>query len=109
MQLTCDVVIIEITPVYAQISFDSCVRIGAVLAIQVGFPTIHGAGVIGIQADGAPSAAITAGLSGLLQDPNGKIFIKGLLSRIFATGRLLIMILLSGNTPNGIGAVPNEH
>lgn len=75
----------------------------------VGEPTIQGAGVTGIQADGAPSAAITAGLAGLVHRPNGGILTIGILLIILAAGLPLIKIRFSGNTLIGTGATPNEH
>lgn len=72
-------------------------------------PGIHGAGVRGTHAEGAPKAAITAGFVGLEHIPKGMIFNIGLLSIIDAAGMPPISMRFIGSTVSGVGATPNEH
>lgn len=96
-------------PPQAQMSLEELLSIGMDPAKTVGFPTIQGAGVTGIQGDGAPSFAITVGFAGLVHMPNEGMLSSGILSIILAAGRPDIMILLRGSTLSGTGAAPNEH
>lgn len=68
---------------------------------------MHGIGVSTPSA--AAVAAATVGLAMLLHIPNGRMFTNGLLSIIFAIGRLLTIVRLVGNTFSVAGAMPNEQ
>ncbi len=81
----------------------------------IGFPGDQGAAVAGTQACGLSTpeggvavAAATAGFAGLLQTPNGIILTIGLLSIIFANGRVWTT-LFCGVTINVEGAAPIVH
>jgi hypothetical protein len=81
----------------------------------VGAPGAQGAGVTGIHGIGvstpiaADVAAATVGFAMLLHIPNGMMLTMGTLSMMFAAGMLPVIILLTGNTTNVLGARPNEH
>jgi hypothetical protein len=81
-----------ITPAHIHISLLSLLRQGILPINTVGFPTIQGATVTGIQGIGVrtPKAAVvaaaTVGFAMLLQTPNGVILRNGLLSIILAAG-----------------------
>lgn len=68
---------------------------------------MHGMGVNVPKA--ADVAAATTGFTSERHKPNGKMFTMGLLSIIFACGRLLFSTLLTGNTTNDEGAKPMLH
>jgi hypothetical protein len=93
----------------------SLVSAGMFLIRTVGLPGIQGITVAGIQGIGvstpiaAEVAAATVGFAGDWHMPNGRMFIKGLLSMILAAGWLDSKTILSGNTTRVEGARPQLH
>src|ERR1700733_7161707 len=81
----------------------------------VGAPAIHGAGVAGMQGIGvstpraAAVAAATVGLAGDVHIPKGMILTIGTWSMMFASGTMLVITLLTGNTTSELGAMPKLH
>lgn len=103
------------TPAQLHIRVEELLSAGIFATITVGAPTIHGAVVMGMQGIGvrtpnaAAVAAATIGLAMDMHEPNGAMFIMGLLSMMFAAGTLLAMVLLRGSTVKVPGAIPKEH
>ncbi len=74
---------------------------------MVGLPGIHGAAVIGMQGTGIIPPSV-AGFAGDLQMPNGSILTIGMISIMFAAGKV-VMTLDFGSTIMGDGATPKLH
>ena len=104
-----------IDPAQLHMSLQVLFNEGWLLSMTVGEPTIHGAGVTGMQGIGvstpiaADVAEATAGLARLVHIPKGMMFTIGLWSIIFAAGWLPDITRFSGKTTNELGATPNEH
>lgn len=96
------------------ISLDELFKAGIFFISTVGEPGTQGATVFGIQGIGVktPKAAAvaeaTVGLAIDIHTPNGRIFTIGLLSIIFATG-VVAVVILSGKTFKTLGAAPKLH
>ena len=103
-----------ITPPQLHMSFDELFNVGIFPKSTFGLPGTHGAMVMGIHGMGvktpnaAAVAAATIGFAILMQVPNGKIFIKGLLSIMLAAG-IGVKTRFVGKTTKLDGAAPNVH
>jgi hypothetical protein len=113
--VTCPGNVIEMLPPHIHINFELLLMHGIFLTMTVGFPGVHGAGVLGIQGIGVntPNAAAvadaTVGLANEVHIPKGGILTMGLLSMIFAIGLLEAKTILSGRILSVLGANPNGH
>jgi hypothetical protein len=110
----CPGIWIWITPPQLHMHFEVLLRAGILATNTVGDPGAQGAAVTGTQGMGvrtpraAAVAAATIGLAMELHIPNGRMFIMGLLSIIFAIG-IAVMTLLAGRTIRELGATPKLH
>ena len=102
------------TPPQLHMSFDESLSAGMLAISTVGHPGIQGAVVIGTQGIGVntPKAAAvaeaTVGFASEEHIANGRIFIIGTLSMIFAAGDVASTLFV-GMTVSALGAAPNEH
>ncbi len=94
-------------PAYEHISLQVLSIAGILPIIIVGLPGIHGAAVTGTQGTGIMPPSV-AGFAGDLQMPKGRMFTKGLLSIIVATG-IVVITFDVGSTIIGAGATPKLH
>jgi hypothetical protein len=99
----CPGAITEMIPAHRQLQVQVLSNAGRPLTVTAGEPGTHGATVAGMQGCGAPDAAITCGLVGLLHSPNGRMFTIGAKSMIVAQPRAG----LTGDAANDDGAAPN--
>ena len=111
----CPALVKEITPPHIHIKVDVLFRAGALQSNTVGAPTIHGAAAVaGMQGMGVKTpeaanvAAATTGLDGDWHMPNGRMFIIGALSNMFAATKLLVITVL-GVGMSVLGAIPKLH
>src|SRR6202007_988585 len=88
---------------------------GKLPSITVGAPATQGAGVAGMQGIGVSTpraAAVADATTGLAIDvhmPKGMILVIGIWSMMFASGIMLVITLLVGNTTSELGAMPKLH
>jgi hypothetical protein len=107
--------VIEIMPPHKHINLQVVFRIPMLPARTVTDPGVHGLTVLGMHGCGVNTpiaalvAAATCGLLNVVHIPNGAILTIGLLSISVATGWLLLITRLVGNTVNVAGATPNEQ
>lgn len=112
---TCPGKIVVMTPPQLHMAIDFWSRAGITFTITFTDPGTHGADTMGIQGIGtrtpraAAVAAATMGLEGVIHMPNGKRFIKGLLSIILAMGPVADITILMGRTVSDEGAMPKAH
>ena len=103
-----------ITPPNTHVNMELLLSVGIFASSTVGAPGTHGAGVEGVQGIGvstpsaAAVAAATAGLAGEVHIAKGRIFTKGILSMMLASG-VWVSTALVGNTTSELGAVPKLH
>ena len=98
-----------IMPAQAHISLLVLLSAGMLAISTVGEPGDQGAGITGTQGIGDPSAAITAGLFGEVQAPNGTMLTIGRLSMMLAAGIIELITRFFGNTTSELGAAPKVH
>lgn len=107
--------VIEMTPPYRHMHFESAFNAGMLPIRTVGDPGAHGAVVTGVHGPGVstPKAAAVSdavtGLSKLLQTPNGEMLANGLLSMMVAAGLFSMLTIAVGITESVPGAAPIGH
>src|SRR5580704_13648074 len=103
------------TPPQIHISCETLSSEGKLPSSTVGAPATQGAGVAGMQGIGvstpraAAVAAATVGLAIDVHIPKGMILTIGIWSMMFASGTILVITLLVGNTTSELGATPKLH
>src|SRR5271156_1177557 len=103
------------TPPQIHISCETLSSEGKFPSKTVGAPAIHGAGVAGMHGIGvntpraAVVAAATVGLASDVHIPKGMMLVIGIWSMMFASGTMLVITLLVGNTTRELGAMPKLH
>ena len=103
-----------ITPAQLHISLLVLFRAGFPAISTVGLPGAHGAEIAGTQGQGVRTpraAAVAEATVGFARDvhiQNGRIFVNGLLSIIFAIGAC-VTVLFVGSTVSAEGAIPKLH
>lgn len=102
----------ETTPAHKQLQVQALSSAGRPLIVTVGDPGTQGDAVAGMQGcrvktpRAADVAAMTCGLLGLLQMPNGLMFANGAKSMIVAPPALVPLAGLAGETAKIDGAAP---
>ena len=113
--VSCPACEMEISPAHIQLSLQLLFSAGMLAIKTSSVPGVHGATVTGTQGMGvstpiaAEVAAATSGLASEEHIANGGIFTMGLLSKMLATGTLLVITLFTGKTIKEDGAAPNEQ
>ena len=103
----------EMTPAHKQLHVQALSSAGRPPIVTAGEPGTQGDAVAGMQGCGvktpaaADVAAMTCGLAGLLQMPNGWMFTIGAKSMIVAAAPLLPRVGFAGNAASADGAAPN--
>jgi hypothetical protein len=102
----------ETTPAHKQLQVQALSSAGRPPIVTAGDPGTQGEAVAGMQGCGvktpkaADVAAMTCGLLGLLQRPNGLMFARGAKSMIVAAPALVPPAGLAGDAANAEGVAP---